>query len=299
MATDCATHLVQTLMRLFCLVRTRGQNWLCLDKRFSLSRLFYLLFAASSFAQAGEGSALPSLSNGWSRWAIAAPADAGNWCCFGALADAPKTCDLDSERLNFGSISAGGKYGDTATKTRTMHIYANMLQGTLQRLRVFGAGCPVSAKTPIRLLDNIDTNASLAWLNMVSVGASMKETQILPALAMHEGAQLVLFSLAKHNAASGIRRQSWFWLSQINALNLEHEAMLALRLNTQKSAPNERNAIIFALSQLTAPRAGNALIAIVQDLKLDFAIRKEALFWLGQLEGDQGLDFLDRVLGAG
>ena len=75
--------------------------------------------------------------------------------------------------------------------------------------------------------------------------------------------------------------------------------MLALRFGAQNAARNERNAIIFALSQLKAPRAGNALIAIVEDLKLGLAIRKEALFWLGQMEGDQGLDYLDRVLGSG
>ena len=280
MITDCAKSLRQKLKLL--LVTT--------------------LWVASHLAQAADSVALPTLSDGWSRWAVLAPEDAGNWCCFGALAGTPKTCDLDSERLNFGTLSEGGKNGEAAIralKTRTMHIYANIQHNSLQRLRVFGADCPVSAKTNIRVLENIDTASSLRWLNTVSVSASMKEAQILPALAMHEGAAPLLFTIAKQDAVPGIRRQSWFWLSQINAVNLEREAMLALCLDSQNVARNERNAIIFALSQLKAPRAGNALIQVVEDLKLGLAIRKEALFWLGQMEGDQGLDYLDRMLSSG
>ncbi len=251
---------------------------------------------SQSSAQADTESArpLPKLANGWTQWEVDAPEGASNWCCFDAMATQPKTCDLDSPRLNFGSVSDGSKPATRALHTRTVHIYANMAQGSLQRLRVFGADCPVSAKTAIRVLEKIDTASSLNWLSTISVSASMKEAQVLPALAMHRGAEPVLFTLAKQDSVPTIRRQSWFWLSQINAVNLEQEAMLAL----QAAPKNEHNAIIFALSQLQAPRAGVALIKIVQDLKLRLAIRKKALFWLGQLEGDQGVDYLDRILSS-
>ncbi len=239
---------------------------------------------------------LPKLADGWSQWRIDAPEDASNWCCFDAMANRPKTCNLDSPHLNFGSISDGSHIATQARQTRSMHIYAKMAQGVVQRLRVFGADCPVSAETPIATFGKVNASASLAWLDALSVSTSMKETQILPALAMHNGAAPILLALAKGDAAAGIRRQSWFWLSQINATDLEREALLALRADTP--ARRDGKGIIFALSQLQAPRAGSVLIAIVEDKKLAIKLRKEALFWLGQIEGDQGLNYLDRMLSS-
>ena len=278
MIRECANHF-RRILRLLC---------------------FAAICVRPSHAQPNTDSAhrLPNLANGWSQWAIDAPEGAGNWCCFDAMATLPKTCNLDSPRLNFGSVSDGSRTAMRPLHTSTMYIYAKMTQGALQRLRVFGADCPVSAETPIVALGKIDTAASLAWLNAVSVSSSMKQEQILPALAVHAGAAPTLFNLAKHDAAAGIRRQSWFWLSQINTPELEREAMQALRAPLQARVRSEDNAIIFALSQLQAPRAGSALIAIVEDLKLGIAIRKQALFWLGQIDGDQGLNYLDRVLSA-
>lgn len=251
---------------------------------------------AAALANTESSHALPSLANGWTQWVIEAPLGAKNWCCFGSMANTPRTCDLDSPRLNFGNISDGSITSQRAQQTRTVHIYANLVHGRLQRLHVFGADCPVSAKTPIVALGQIDAGSSLAWLNGAAVSPAMKEVQILPALAMHKGGAATLFNLAKQDLSAGIRRQSWFWLSQINAPDLEREAMLALHDDGINRASSESNAIIFALSQLQAPRAGSVLIAIVEDVKLALAVRKEALFWLGQLEGDQGLNYLDRML---
>ena len=280
MIIECANH-IRRILQLLCFAA------ICVRPCYS-----------QSSAQADTESArlMPNLANGWSQWAIDAAEGAGNWCCFDAMATQPKTCNLDSPRLNFGSVSDGSNTSTRPLHTSTMHIYAKMAQGVLQRLRVFGADCPVSAETPIAALGKIATSSSLAWLNAASVSTAMKEAQILPALAMHTGAAPILFSLAKRDAAAGIRRQSWFWLSQINASDLEREAMLALRVDPP--ARTESNAIVFAVSQLQAPRAGAALIAIVEDTKLAIKVRKEALFWLGQLEGEQGLNYLDRVLGA-
>ena len=280
MIIDCAKH-IRRILRLLCFAA------ICVRP-----------CCSQSSAQSNTDGArrLPNLSNGWSQWAIDAPEGASNWCCFDAMANTLKTCNLDSPSLNFGSVSDGSNTATRPLHTSTMHIYAKIAQGSLQRLRVFGADCPVSADTPIAALGNIATSSSLAWLNTVSASTAMKEAQILPALAMHNGAAPILFALAKRDTAAGIRRQSWFWLSQINATDLEREAMLALRVDPP--ARSESNAIIFALSQLQAPRAGTALIAIVEDKKLTIKLRKEALFWLGQLEGDQGLNYLDRMLGS-
>jgi hypothetical protein len=251
-----------------------------------------VLFMLSS---AHAATALPGLKEGWNTWEIPTPAHAPNWCCFESYSGQSSVCNLDRSQINFGT-------NDDAKRSRAteqMRLYALIQQGELKRLRIFGADCPVQAKTAIIPVPNLSAQLSLDWLSHLSVSSSMREQQLLPAIAMHSGGAPLLMRFAQHDANSTVREQSWFWLAQINAVGIEQPALLALQDDAKERSSSVRRQIVFALSQLQAPRAAAALMQVVQQQNLALATRKEALFWLGQIDDAAGVQYLDQVLSAG
>jgi hypothetical protein len=251
-----------------------------------------LFFILSTTAHAA---ALPGLKEGWNTWEILTPAHAPNWCCFEGISGQSSVCDLDRSQINFGT-------NDDARRSRIteqMRLYALIQQGELKRLRVFGADCPVQSKTVIAPLLNLSVQQSLDWLSHLSVSASVREQQLLPAIAMHSGGAALLMHHAQHDANSTVREQSWFWLAQINAAGMEQKALGTLQDTAKERASSVRRQIVFALSQLQAPRAAAALMQLVEQQNVALETRKEALFWLGQIDDPAGVQYLDQVLSAG
>jgi HEAT repeats len=239
--------------------------------------------------------AIPELKEGWNTWEIQTPAHTPNWCCFESYSGQSSVCNLDRSQINFGT-------NDDARRSRTteqMRIYALIQQGELKRLRIFGADCPVQAQTAITPVPNLSVQQSLDWLSHLSVSNSMREQQLLPALAMHNGGAPLLMNYALHDANSTVREQGWFWLAQINAAGIEQQALSVLQDAAKERSSSVRRQIVFALSQLQAPRAAAALMQVIEQQNVALATRKEALFWLGQIDDAAGVQYLDQVLSAG
>jgi HEAT repeat protein len=61
--------------------------------------------------------------------------------------------------------------------------------------------------------------------------------------------------------------------------------------------PNEqmRKSAVFALSRLPSDEAATQLIAVA-DSSNDPAVRKQAIFWLGQSNAPRALDYLTKLL---
>jgi HEAT repeat protein len=115
---------------------------------------------------------------------------------------------------------------------------------------------------------------------------------------MHAGGAPLLLNYAQRDAKNSRREQSWFWLAQINSPGIEQQALSVLEGKSKEASASVRRQIVFALSQLKAPRAAAALVQVVEKRSLAIATRKEALFWLGQIDDDAGVQYLDRVLSA-
>ncbi len=107
-------------------------------------------------------------------------------------------------------------------------------------------------------------------------------------------ARAALRRYSASDADSAVRAQGLFWLAQVGDAQARIIGLAALRDQAQSSAHEQ---IVFALSQLPTGEGEDVLIAVVEG---DYprAVKKRALFWLGQSGSDKALRFLDRILAA-
>ena len=102
-----------------------------------------------------------------------------------------------------------------------------------------------------------------------------------------------LVRLGKEDGDTEVRAQAWFWLAQTGVDDVENEISRAIR---EEDSDDVREDAIFALSQLPEERAVRALMTIIEDRGIDADSRKEALFWLAQLDSEPAMDFIEALL---
>ena len=105
-----------------------------------------------------------------------------------------------------------------------------------------------------------------------------------PALLIRQGS---------NDADAEVRGEAWFWLAETGAPEAERAIRRAIRSDAD---PGVREQAVFALSQLPEGRAVASLTAIIEDAAVDAETRKQALFWLAQVESDAALDYIERLL---
>ena len=110
-------------------------------------------------------------------------------------------------------------------------------------------------------------------------------------VAIDKGA--VLIGQAKADPSAKVRSQAWFWLAQTGAPETESAIAAALVAEDKVSV---RHQAIFALAQLPKSRNVKALIRVIEERSLAMEDRKQALFWLGQIDSPEALAYLDKVL---
>jgi HEAT repeat protein/PBS lyase HEAT-like repeat-containing protein len=100
-----------------------------------------------------------------------------------------------------------------------------------------------------------------------------------------------ILAIAHQDPAEHVRSQAYFWLAQMDDRRAKDDIIAAL-----KSEPSDqvREEVVFALSQLE-DTADEALIAV---LRGDFprAVKKQALFWLGQSGSPAAMAYFDEAL---
>lgn len=242
-------------------------------------------FVACGLAGATEMVAGRNLPAGWSSWALNAPANTRNWCCFSNFGHEPERCNLDARQQNYGSR-------DHST-TDAFRLYAKVEAGKLTQLRVFGASCPVTANTTIQAFGPVDAKSSLRWLDQAMTLEKLPADTILAAMAVHEQADGYLRTYALGHKSARVRGQSWFWRTQVPVAGVENEALAQLPREPSRSVQEQ---IVFAISQLPAARAIPSLIRAIENRKLSWDQRKKAFFWLAQSKDQRALDYLDAAL---
>lgn len=100
-----------------------------------------------------------------------------------------------------------------------------------------------------------------------------------------------ILAIAHKDPAEHVRSQAYFWLAQMNDARAKDDIIAAL---TSESSDEVREEAVFALSQLE-DTADEALIAV---LRGDFprAVKKQALFWLGQSGSPEAMAYFDEAL---
>jgi len=242
-----------------------------------------LAWASASFAD------LVFPRDGWATWQVQTDHGAPNWCCF-QWKNKPMNrmaCDLDGRQDGYGSSNPH----DTVD---TMSVYARFVNGKVEKMRVLGPACEVTTRTPVRDLGVVAPEESARWLKAQLPDADKRLLDdILAALSVHRGSAPTMIRLATTDANPRLRAQAWFWLSQVSAPQMEAAIKAALQTERDRHV---REQAIFALSQLPAERAAKALAALIEDPSLPREDRKHALFWMGQIDSDFAVSYLDKLL---
>lgn len=103
-----------------------------------------------------------------------------------------------------------------------------------------------------------------------------------------------LRQLATAHADADIRGEALFWLAQNKDAQVETIALAALRGEPSRRSVDKA---VFALSQLPAARAIPALRKLVESDR-PREVRKQALFWLAQVDDAAVLPVFDELLGG-
>ena len=102
-----------------------------------------------------------------------------------------------------------------------------------------------------------------------------------------------LINLAKHDAASGVRRQALFWLAQ----RAGEAAVSTLKAAVDDDPDADvRQHAVFAVSQLPRDRSVPLLIELSRTHRSP-EVRRQAIFWLGQSDDPRALAYFEEVLG--
>ncbi len=242
-----------------------------------------LWIALWTLALAGSASAAE-----WLRWTTAALPEAPAFCCATQHAGEMQssTCKLEGGNDLYGSVN-GAPHGDT------VQVYARYDAGVLAAVRVYDGACAVRAASPARELGALDTQASLSRL-LGPISDSKRAIQDrLVAVALHPGEPaLDWLKQRSRDGARDERRDAWFWLGQ----RLGTGVAPLVREALPNAGEGLREHLVFVLSQMPAPAAVDALIALVEDRRLDRDLRSRALFWLAQSEDARAFVYLDRRL---
>jgi HEAT repeat protein len=102
-----------------------------------------------------------------------------------------------------------------------------------------------------------------------------------------------LLDAAKNNKNAGVRSKALFWLAQKAGNKQVRDVIAGAVVNDPGRSVKEQ--AVFALQQMP-PDQGVPLLIDVAKNNADPAVRKRAMFWLGQSKDPRALDFFSQVL---
>lgn len=165
----------------------------------------------------------------------------------------------------------------------------------VQQIRVASPECPLDAGgltihwfTGVRAADSVDYLETLAADGLRRIG----NTAVM-AIALHADARATdrLIALARDNRNSSVRGTALFWVSQ----RAGDKAVGTLTQALDDPETDVRKKAVFALSQLPKDEGVPKLIDVARNHR-DAAVRKQAMFWLGQSRDPRALAFFEQIL---
>jgi HEAT repeat protein len=182
-----------------------------------------------------------------------------------------------------------GPHSD-APPIETSRMIVALHQG---RVEVYSVGCPVDAdgKT-VHVVDNVSVDESLRALEGM---VSDHRHGALAAIAMHDSprASQVLERFATGSGGREVRGDALFWLAQVGG---RHGFEVARRVANDDPEREVRKKAVFALTQSPEePAVYDALVSLVRNHP-DAQTREDAIFWLGQHEGQKALPVLRDIV---
>jgi len=175
-------------------------------------------------------------------------------------------------------------------------------QGRLERIRSYSAGCALDAGgLPVVWLTDVRPAESVKLLRSLVAseasgekGGRRVEEPALAALAFHAdpSALEALIGLARQDASGHVRGQALFWLAQRAGSKVADVITRAIEDDPETDV---KKRAVFALSQLPHDEGVPLLIDTARKNR-NPAVRKQAMFWLGQSNDPRALAFFEEVL---
>jgi hypothetical protein len=253
------------------------------------------LFYASTIL--ADGTALSSQlhgADGWVGYHVAMVEDAGSVCCYSDIAGAGNgrtRCDLDSS--NGSVISDGGSRASVSE----LSVYWHVEGGKPDQIRAFTADCPVSSQKPIRWIDPVAAEDSIAeisrWMQAGDV-PDRKASSGMPALALHadEESTDALIRFVESSSSTKFAEDALFWLGHARGIP---GADYVEKVATSDPSADLRQHATFALSQSHVDDAYLRVRRISRNDKTA-EVRGQALFWMAQMKDSRAeADILDAL----
>ena len=172
---------------------------------------FVLLFAAWTDSSAAEFAA--PADDGWHVWHVQGSAGGANACCYRWRGSNTSTqgCDLDGRHGDSISLGECDIDGDRVS------VYVRIDASRVTRIRALTANCPVTTRTAVNDMGEVDNSASVAWLLQQVAANSRVADGALAAISAHAGdeAFVALTNLLEdRDRKQKTREQALFWLAQ-------------------------------------------------------------------------------------
>jgi hypothetical protein len=165
----------------------------------------------------------------------------------------------------------------------------------VERVRIFSPDCELDAGgREVHWLDGVAAADSVKLLASLVTGTDRVRGGAMSALAMHseDVAVPALLTMARQDASGKVRGDALFWLAQAAGRRVAGDITAAIDKDPDTDV---KKRAVFALSQL--PRdEGIPLLINVAKTNQNPAVRKQAMFWLGQSKDPRALKFFEEIL---
>ncbi len=167
----------------------------------------------------------------------------------------------------------------------------------ITRIRTYSANCPLDAGgKAVHWFNNVAVNDSIAYMKtFMGPNATRKfNDSAVTVVALTEGQRPLdeLISLARDGANANTKGNALFWLAQRAGARAVGQITAAIE-NDPDTKVKEK--AVFALSQLPKDEGVPLLIQQARTNK-NPAVRKQAMFWLGQSKDARALRFFEEIL---
>ncbi|MEO6260786.1 MAG: HEAT repeat domain-containing protein, partial [Thermoanaerobaculia bacterium] len=259
----------------------------------------------------------------WIAWDVPAADPRSQMCCFQSIGDGEKhhwkggSCSLTDGNSFFSSHSAG-KPSTPIPDTDTFTIFLRAQNGKVDQLRTFSAGCHVDAAgSTVHRFTGVSASESVFYLtrlldligaqpdsksgreeerqHVIGAIASIRSTNAIPALT----------AVVRSRRPQEIRGQAAFWLGMRGGdegrsvlLSLLDSPAAGRRTDGQRDGQLDdlMEQAVAGIAQDDSSAATAALLSLAKRNKAP-AIRKRAIFWLGQKAGERATADLKEAAG--
>ena len=199
------------------------------------------------------------------------------------IADGRHTiCSWDEHSINIDSQRSSG--------SSALLVMYRVEGGAIKAIRLSSPEC--RATHEVRWLQNVDPRDSIALLRELTAGDVSLAKKAVVALALHDGAEQELVTLARRHASPKVRGAALFWVGQ----RAGKRAAETLRDAVDNDPDREvKSKAVFGISQLPDEQSVPLLIELLKTNR-SREVRKKAAFWLSQKDDPRALQAFEEIL---